>query len=268
MCDYPLTVKHDDGMPIRVSCGQCVACRIQRAKMWSLRCMDELKFHDESIFLTLTYANEHLPAFGSLNKKHLQDFFKRLRKAELKFRYFACGEYGEQYHRPHYHAIMFGLSVRDIDTISEKWTHGHIQIGSVTLQSCNYVARYTQKKQLIKSKEYYDDLKIIPEFQLISSRPGIGLKYYEQYGEADILRGFKFSPGGEKNAVPRYYKKKYVEKNGKVSCFRHYLDIIEQSRHEDIRQMEHDKRRHSDNKNIVEYCRERDEQRLINLKQR
>lgn len=268
MCDYPVTIKHENGMPQRVSCGQCISCRIQRARMWSLRCMDEVKFHDSSIFITLTYSPEQIPEFGSLSKKHLQDYFKRLRKADLKFRYFACGEYGDLNQRPHYHAIMFGLSIDNIQILTDKWHHGHIQIGSVTIQSTNYVARYTQKKQQIKPKEYYDDLNIIPEFQLISSRPAIGLKYFEQYGKADIERGYKYTEGGDKHAIPRYYKKKYIEKNGKISNFRTYLDSIEQSRDYDKKQMEFDRQRLEQNKSCVEFCRERDSQRLINIKQR
>jgi hypothetical protein len=45
-------------------------------------------------------------------KRDLQLFFKRLRKAypDVKLRYFACGKYGEQFARPHYHVILFGKS--------------------------------------------------------------------------------------------------------------------------------------------------------------
>jgi hypothetical protein len=44
---------------------------------------------------------------GSLKKKELQNFLKRLRKnAGFTFRYFACGEYGKK-GRPHYHILLF-----------------------------------------------------------------------------------------------------------------------------------------------------------------
>ena len=77
-----------------------------------------------SIFLTLTYDDEHLPMHGSLIKQDIQKFFKRLwwKVSTEKLRYYVVGEYGSTcpYHeiencpkcgplqRPHYHAIIFG----------------------------------------------------------------------------------------------------------------------------------------------------------------
>ena len=83
-------------------------------------------------FLTLTYADEHLPPNGSLVVADLQKFIKRLRKHYakrnngIKLRYYACGEYGDRYGRPHYHAIICGLSLRqeDKDLVKLCWPFG------------------------------------------------------------------------------------------------------------------------------------------------
>ena len=65
--------------------------------------------HPHNAYITLTYNDDHLPANGSLQPRDLQLFWKRLRKARTPgIRYYACGEYGDQTARPHYHAIIFG----------------------------------------------------------------------------------------------------------------------------------------------------------------
>ena len=114
-CIQPITIQ----VPIKgfkafqdlaVPCGKCIGCRIAKRKEWSLRMLHELTYHPQSSFITLTYDDYHLPSDNSLKKRHLQLFIKRLRKnlGERRIKYFACGEYGGQTMRPHYHAILFG----------------------------------------------------------------------------------------------------------------------------------------------------------------
>ena len=80
------------------------------------------------MFLTLTYNDDNLPSDVGLHKDDLQRFFKRLRKAldTKKIRYFACGEYGDTTSRPHYHAIVFGLGLNEIDKkyVTDAWPLG------------------------------------------------------------------------------------------------------------------------------------------------
>ena len=79
-----------DGVIRELPCGQCMACRLNHARMWSIRISHEASCHTHNVFLTLTYDDEHLPSDGSVHKRDLQLFFKRLRK-ELKgakLRYF------------------------------------------------------------------------------------------------------------------------------------------------------------------------------------
>lgn len=48
--------------PILVPCGQCIACRLNKARQWSIRCMHEARYHSDNAFVTLTYTlNFFLP---------------------------------------------------------------------------------------------------------------------------------------------------------------------------------------------------------------
>ena len=71
--------------------------------------------YEDNAFVTLTFRNEDLPDDRSVQKHHLQNFIKRLRKAHdgRTIRYFACGEYGAVHSRPHYHALLFNIDFRD-----------------------------------------------------------------------------------------------------------------------------------------------------------
>ena len=92
-----------------VPCGRCMGCRLEKSRQWAVRCVHEAKFYEDNCFVTLTYAPEHLPKDGSLNRKHVQDFIKRLRRRldDRKIRVFYCGEYGDKLRRPHYHLCLF-----------------------------------------------------------------------------------------------------------------------------------------------------------------
>ena len=49
-----------------------------------MRVIHELAGYKDAVFLTLTYADEHLPPNGSLVVADLQKFIKRLRKHYAK----------------------------------------------------------------------------------------------------------------------------------------------------------------------------------------
>lgn len=211
------------GQDVLLPCGQCLGCRLDHAKMWALRCMHEARMHEKNCFLTLTYSDENLPADGSVHVEELQKFFKRLRKRfpNSKIRYYACGEYGDLHMRPHFHAIVFGFDFPDkkpffktkhgdivyrSEILEDLWSVGHSSIGTVTLNSCGYVARYVVKKFKGKdADEHYKKLGILPEFVVMSRRPGIGREWFEKYYK-DVFPGdFVVDRNGKKNAPPRYY---------------------------------------------------------------
>lgn len=201
---------------IEIPCGNCLQCRIDYTKQWADRCMLEMKNHESSYFLTVTYDDDHVPKSGtkqfdsdtgeyiglkydgecmSLRKKDLQDFFKRLRKnSKQKIRYYACGEYGDDTCRPHYHIIAFGLKLDDLvplgnpnqrgcyyssKLLDECWPNGKIIVAEATYETCAYTARYVMKKLKGKSADFYKLYDIEPEFVVMSRRPGIGREFYD-----------------------------------------------------------------------------------------
>lgn len=229
-CSFPRPVKNlQTGKTLYVPCGQCICCRINRTTEWTLRLLfEQEKYGCDSMFITLTYDNEHLPQNYSLVKKDFQDFMKRLRRDcdydGIKIRYFACGEYGENpgqilpsgFGRPHYHAIIFGLNP-DNDShrsfISENWPFcasylfdkKHKGIGTVTSDSLQYVAGYIRKKLMGTSKQTYSDNGLTPPFQLQSQ--GLGLEGFEKYmNEYDNPDYVSFN--GHKMPIPRYFRDK------------------------------------------------------------
>jgi len=163
-----------NGISTPLACGRCSGCRLEGARQWAIRCLHESSLHEENSFITLTYDEENLPRGESLQKIHFQKFIRKLRKKypDEKIRYYHCGEYGGQFERPHYHAILFGFKFPDQEIwakgitkqtkgglpqqvtdstytsaiLDEIWGKGLCQIGAVNLKSAAYIARYIMKK--------------------------------------------------------------------------------------------------------------------------
>lgn len=213
---------------IQLPCGQCIGCRLDRARDWSLRIGHECKLSSPNWFATLTYSDEKLPANGSLNYSHMQAFYKRLRKKLGKFRHFTIGEYGDETSRPHYHAIWFGMGLHDLQrfggsseqpyfispTITDTWGMGHCLLGFVTAQSADYVARYSLKKVNGDQAESHYQGRT-PEFCRMSSKPGIGHDWFMQFN-TDVTTHDYVIRDGVKNPTPRYYDKLFKRIGGEL----------------------------------------------------
>lgn len=183
-----------------------------------------------NVFATLTYDDEHLPADGSLNYVHFQLFMKRARKHYGAFRFFMCGEYGETFGRPHYHALFFGLDVTDrvkcnsvfsssdlyeSDTLSRLWGQGFVTLGEVSYESARYCAVYSTKRVVGKrAEEHYSRLntltgeiyQIEPEFASMSLRPGIGYSWLATYWKDVYLSGNNgVVVKGRPRPIPRFF---------------------------------------------------------------
>lgn len=107
----------DTPVPQEHRCGKCLNCLAVQKRDWAIRISKELAFPSTgagnmvrrkghsgprrtqqfACFLTLTYDNDHLPEFESVNKKDVQKFLKRLRKrlAPIPLRYFCAAEYAK-----------------------------------------------------------------------------------------------------------------------------------------------------------------------------
>lgn len=215
--------------PMQVPCGRCTGCRVSYSRQWAARCLHEAQTHQENCFVTLTYDDANLPTGGSLVPKHFTDFMKRLRRSisPKKVSFFHCGEYGDDYQRPHYHALLFGHWFDDANPIPGKsksgktqfrsakleklWGKGHCTIGAVTYQSAAYCSRYILKKKSLDNYERLDPstgeiITLVREYATMSVNPAIGKRWFESFGEEVFPDDFVIVDG-KKHQVPRYYDK-------------------------------------------------------------
>lgn len=217
--------------PIDLPCGRCPGCLLERSRQWAMRCVHEAQLHEENCFVTLTYRDECNP--GVLVKKHFQDFMKRLRKwgphhfddkgrRVSDIRYFHCGEYGEKFSRPHYHALLFGINFHDrqawkgdlyTSQILERiWKMGFCSVGAVTFESAGYVARYAYKKAARQQVEGHSGAldvqtgELVAEYVCMSLKPGIGAGWYDKF-KSDMYPAGSCVLRGRDMRSPRYYDK-------------------------------------------------------------
>lgn len=254
-CFNPIKAKRDDTGSIiftsdesqgihevEIPCGQCMGCRIRKAQEWATRMLHEKQFHEESIFITLTYNDENLPIDRSLQYDDVTRFIKRARKTlDKKIQYYYSGEYGEETLRPHYHMILYGTEFNEkikyhgkenivehlftndhgnkvytSTLLDELWGLGNCNFGSVTYDSCMYVAKYTTKKiNGDLSDEHYSRFnpdtgevwQVKKEEARMSRKPAIGYSWLAKYYK-DTLRDDYIVIGNKKVTVPQYYIKK------------------------------------------------------------
>lgn len=216
---------------IALPCGRCIGCRLERSRQWAVRIMHEASLNDDNCFITLTYDDVHLPSDGSLRKRDFQLFMKRFRQeCGERIRYFHCGEYGEDFSRPHYHACIFGFDFKDkvfykktncgdnlftSYQLERIWGKGFCPIGSLTFESAAYVARYcTKKVNGPLAEEHYKGLQ--PEYATMSRRPGIGKGWYDKFAKTDCWSGDFVLARGVKCKPPRFYDSQ-LEKASKMA---------------------------------------------------
>lgn len=245
---------------ILIPCGKCIGCRLNYSRQWADRCLLELQYHDSAFFATLTYDEEHVPKHYyvrnddgelgtslSLEKRDFQLFMKRLRKhfPDDNIRYYACGEYGSSTFRPHYHAIIYGLHLNDlVPVIKSKlgyqyynslsfqkcWSDkdgkplGFAVLGEVTWETCAYTARYILKKKYRHEAVFYETRNLVPEFTLMSRRPGIAYQFYKDNPDIYDYEHFTVeTPSGGRKMYPSRY-------------FDNLFDVDSPDRFEEIKQ--------------------------------
>lgn len=252
-CTHPIMVKG-----LKVPCGQCTSCRLNFSSMWALRCVLESQEYKDNVFLTLTYDEDHLPENKSVSKREMQNFMKRFRKSvyPAKVRFYLSGEYGSQKNRPHYHLLIFGIGVNHPVFENLRWdmkyqgfwctckawkdekgkSLGHCFIGSVSIASAQYVAKYVMKKRKGKgSKKYYQDLGVDPEFCLCSRRPGIGMNYLKKMSK-QLMHTDYISVEGKRFPLPRYFIQKLKEQDPDYvlrSMVKNYLHQVSENDRKD-----------------------------------
>lgn len=250
-CDYPIKAYRPPGggklvfngakgiqntYALQVPCGNCMGCKLEKARQWMVRMVCESSLYDENCFVTLTYDDQHVPADYGLDARHVQLFFKRLRwtiaenQDDRRIRHYTACEYGGKTGRPHYHPIIFnwwppdatfhfqnkfGDHVYKSSILTATWGMGDVTVGRVTPRSCGYVARYVTKK--IKGNDDYAHdhyhrlspidgqfYNVTPEFALMSSKPGIGYNWAKKFKHDYYPKGF-ITIDGKKQGAPQFF---------------------------------------------------------------
>lgn len=228
-----------DSSVFKLSCRQCIGCRLEHSRQWGIRCLDEAQMHSENSFLTLTVSPENVVKFGrSLDVVLVQKFLKRVRKelSPKRVRCFYCGEYTKAMN-PHYHMLLFGHDFPDrkyfktsesgfklyrSPSLERLWPLGFSLIGDVTFESAAYVARYTLKKvgdvldpERLVMKDTGEVLR--PEFIAMSTGGrgglgGIGTSWIKKFKGDVYPRGIRVVRGRDVRP-PKFYDKLYAEED-------------------------------------------------------
>lgn len=186
MCQSPNRLA--DGT--QVACHDCWQCRNARIDDWVGRCIAESRTVAASHAVTLTYGRkakdvngewiadpygdaDH-PSAAVLTYSDVQKYFKKLRFAGHKLRYFVVGEYGSMKGRAHWHVIIFWLGSVPEHVLGERfdekhWEHGLSFWTAPSYEDFRYNCKYIQKD--IGEAERQGHLSM-------SKKPPLGAKYF------------------------------------------------------------------------------------------
>jgi len=231
-CAYPVSKERKvSGSSYRYEhrCGQCAPCRITQRQEKTARALLEIDTgQHQAVFVTLTYEDPPTTEDGSqtLERDAMQAFAKRLRKnTGLDLRMFGSAEYGEKGGRPHYHLIIWPLSLEyhrpgaritgDLLQSAQRqrarhqyWTdseheiyrawqgRGHTQVKEGIMQAIRYTAGYVLKK--MQAPERTDGT--VPEHTYFPRRPGLGAPAAKPL--ADLLKAHRCYPEGRPDLKP------------------------------------------------------------------
>lgn len=236
---WPLVFNPENGSPhekLKMRCGQCIKCRLEKARQWSIRIVHESKMHEQNSFITLTYDDDHLPPNKSLNKKDYALFLKKLRQHIFRshnqqIKFYQCAEYGDETARPHHHMCIFGYDFPErilyktvtgiplfiSETLNKMWGHGFCTIGEITPDSAMYCAKYVIKKITGENAAKHYNGRM-PEYQTMSLAEGIGKKFLDTY-QSDIYNHDTLIFNGRKLRPTKYYD--YLLEKQNPDIFRH-----------------------------------------------
>lgn len=249
-CLHPIRIKVDNSQGVHykeVPCGKCVECMKRYQNSWYVRFMEQCKEMPKCIFFTLTYRDNCVPhsfnyvtgeTANSVCRVDVQRWLKRARRSyyyankdNLKFKYFITSEYGPRTSRPHYHGLIWNVSVQDFKTyFLDDWNHvfgfttfrvlpSNVETSADAQRALRYVAKYCNKGELENPRVF--DGVVFPTFRLMSK--GIGVSYVRRMYSYHIpaLQDYKkklqtivnrlnYRLGKFTYSLPRYYYDKFI----------------------------------------------------------
>lgn len=215
-------VRDFNGDKIPIPCGSCFSCRLDIQRMAIDRMFTAWHSHDCSAYVTFTYDDNHLVFQNGFEQptlskddvhKYLDNIKHQLR--HIDFEYYVCGEYGDKFNRPHYHALFFGLDYQLHEKFfKSSWKKGSVMVMPVNSGSFRYVAKYLT---VPVSRDYLDahyyDFGLEVPFRKMSR--GLGLKVYRQFLDDLNTYGY-FEYFGRKIYLNRYYFNKLLLHSDKL----------------------------------------------------
>lgn len=288
---------------IGIPCGHCIGCKKEHARQWALRAYHESLMHEDNCFLTLTYRPEELPKGETLVHEHLTNFIKLLRdKLNYKpIKYFACGEYGDNGDRPHYHILLFGHDFKDkrgwktnregqvvyfiSDELNKIWKKGFTLIAPVNYETAQYVAGYVIKKRNKKFLDQKQRIVTAVDYETGELCTHL-LKYYERFNpltnevwevEKEFIRMSRGNAKTGPNGIGLSWYKKYktdflndgtVHANGaKQGSTKYYDKLLETDFPERFKELKTSREKYAI-ENQEEYTQERLAQKELVQKRR
>lgn len=186
----------------------------------------------------------------TLNNKDITNWKKRCRRKieyrtgkNLDFGYLVCGEYGPRTHRPHYHALLVGLSDTDVLVFKQDWEakHGYTCFKKIATKdverTARYVSKYITKQKCLEDPNVVKGLVAKPR-KITSVGFGVPTKKREDMMRNDILgeledlpsfdnfdginpfwldkqiyrltNSLKYKIDGKQYKLPRYYRQRLL----------------------------------------------------------
>ena len=136
-------------------------------------------------FVTLTHSEATIPRVldhdacpqGTLRKRWFLRWLKDTQRRTCgRFHYYAVGEYGERYGRPHYHLALFPEYFGQVRDFQEAWQRGRTEATPLSHERARYLANYTAKK-LTKDSDERLGPDQEPEFRTSSRHPPLGYDF-------------------------------------------------------------------------------------------
>lgn len=200
---------------IEAECGKCYECRKKRAREWSIRIYENLKY-EFGYFVTLTISPESMKNLmeieevreikgneNAIAKLALRRCLERIRKQTGKsLKHWCVTELGEERDRMHLHGIVFGQ--RGAELIKQQWGYGIVYVGKYcSARTANYITKYMLK----------EDVKHPWFTGRVFTSAGIGRGYVFGNRIRNKFRGEETddryqAANGQMISMPKYYKNK------------------------------------------------------------
>lgn len=226
-CVSPVSI-FVNGQSFLVPCNHCMNCRITKQSQYEFLATKELLYQYSlgrgASFVTLTYSDDNVPlnskGFLTLDKTHLTLFNKRCRRdleyyhIPLNYKFFACGEYGDKFQRPHMHIVFLGLD----DVICKKivfrnWKYGLSDVGPLSNGGLRYVLKYCSKSDVNASSSILYKSNDV-ELPFIRKSVAMG-RYWLDCHLNDIVHDkFLFLNNGFLSPYPKYVCRYVSDKTG------------------------------------------------------